>query len=413
MASFYERPKNVLLIIDPQRDFTDKNIDGTSGSLQVPGAAEDYKRIIAMLDKVTFDEIHVSLDTHTKNHIGHPGFWRQTNREAIPNTIYMLDIDKDKKDVITGVNILRGLEIPKPDGTTIKPFAEMPDITVEPDNISMRTKPYVKEYLRWFNGPNNKHGQRCYIWFEHCIEGTPGHKIYEPLQEKLNEIRGKQVKVKYHIKGQNNLAEMYSIFSAENPVSKDNMVQYNELIYDVDKRNTKKDGSSDDTYEGVIQKVNLKTELNTDLLNELLGTPENQNKVYICGEARTHCVKSSVIDLLEYADKKKYDQQNIIFIKDCSSPIGGAPNDIIFKVTGIKDVEDEAKTGATGYDSGKGYTARAIDSTEVITELAPPVIKKGGKRTKRNKKIRATKKQSAGKKNKSRRYRRKMTKHNM
>jgi nicotinamidase-related amidase len=194
--------KNVLLIIDPQKDFTE------GGKLQVPGATKDYENMITMLKSVgdKFDEIHVSLDTHTENHIGHPNFWKQTNGSDIPNSIFILDIDSN--DTITGSNILTG--VPNVDQTQ--------SIEVVPRQENLDLLKYVKDYLKWFNTSANTHGQRCFIWFQHCIEKSDGHKVANILKTKLDEMG---TKVHYHIKGQNNLAEMYSIFKAEKPVSTD------------------------------------------------------------------------------------------------------------------------------------------------------------------------------------------------
>ena len=66
--------KNILLIIDPQIDFH-------TGSLAVPHAEEDAKKIVELINSGKFDEIHVSLDTHTKNHIGHSGFYNSGYKE--------------------------------------------------------------------------------------------------------------------------------------------------------------------------------------------------------------------------------------------------------------------------------------------------------------------------------------------
>ena len=313
--------KNVLLIIDPQNDFTE------GGSLQVPGATEDYENMITMLNSVgdKFNEIHVSLDTHTENHIGHPNFWKQTDGSDIPNSIFILDIDSN--DTITGKNILIG--VPNVDQT--------PSIVVVPREENLDLLQYVKEYLKWFNTSVNTHGQRCFIWFQHCIEKSDGHKVADILKTKLDEMG---TKVHYHIKGQNNLAEMYSIFKAERPVSTKDATTLADFIYGG--VNTT-DGESSETYEGVIQLKNLKTDLNIELLNNLLGTKEAQNTVYICGEARTHCVKSSAIDLLEYVRENNYDETKIVFIKNASSPIMATPNDILRKMTGMKMSEEEFK----------------------------------------------------------------------
>jgi len=358
-----DKPKNILLIIDPQKDFTDSpngpKDKGGKGSLAVPNASNDYKNIVNMLDKVKFDEIHVSLDTHTPQHIGHPSFWKQTNLEPIPASIFRLDIDDN--DLITGTNILIG----------VVGVDQTSEITVVPSNENPKLSNYVKEYLKWFKTPENTHDQRCYIWFNHCIENTEGHEVAEPLKTKLNKM-----KVTYHIKGQNNLAEMYSIFKAERPVSNIDAEKLKDFIY-AGGVNTL-EGENAKSYDQVKMMKNLKTELNEELLKQLLGTKEKQNTVYICGEARTHCVKSSAIDLLEYVEKNDYDQQNIVFIKNASSPIYATPNDILRKMTGKlsqeKNVEFEKDENNNGFDPAEykfvdnyvSYNAKAMTTDEII-----------------------------------------------
>jgi hypothetical protein len=127
----------------------------------------------------------------------------------------------------------------------------------------------------------------------------------------------------------------------------------------------------------------LETGLNEVLLKSLLGeSPKTQNTVYICGEARTHCVKSSAIDLLEYARKNKYDESKIVFIKNASSPIMFTENDILRKMTGNnsnKDeaefAQDEAKTGFSettkyGTELYKMYGALAMTTMEIISQMS-------------------------------------------
>ena len=76
-----ETPKKILLIIDPQNDFHENSllIDGEvkNGSLAVGHSVEDAEKIVKLINNGKFDEIHVSLDTHTYEHIGHPGFYEK------------------------------------------------------------------------------------------------------------------------------------------------------------------------------------------------------------------------------------------------------------------------------------------------------------------------------------------------
>ena len=54
--------KNVhLLLIDPQNDFCDPK-----GTLYVPGAEKDTLRLVSLLDEITPDAIHITMDTKNK-----------------------------------------------------------------------------------------------------------------------------------------------------------------------------------------------------------------------------------------------------------------------------------------------------------------------------------------------------------
>lgn len=347
---------NILLIIDPQNDFTDASFEGSpyGGTLQVSGATADYDKIVTMLNAQPefFNEIHVSLDTHTEKHIGHPGFWKLAEGSEIPNSIYKLSIDTN--NIITGENIVP----PEYSQGTAR------TITVIPRETELNE--YVHKYLHAFKNGNNKHKQHCYIWKKHCIEGSKGHEVYKTLKSELDKISALNAdKVTYHIKGQNNLAEMYSIFSAENPLEEADMNNetLKKFIY-TGKQTT--DGENAKTYDDVKKLKNLNTQLNVPLLQQLLGGPgDKQNTVYICGEAKTHCVKSSVIDLLEYVtdynakNEEKYAFEKIILLKDATSPIPGTDNDI----------EQIVETD---------YKSKLMDTTSVGTPLS-----NGGSRKKR------------------------------
>ena len=67
--------KTDLLIIDPQWDFCDPN-----GSLSVPGAADDMKRISDMIDRMgkKINQIHITLDCHYPFDIAHNIMWRDS-----------------------------------------------------------------------------------------------------------------------------------------------------------------------------------------------------------------------------------------------------------------------------------------------------------------------------------------------
>ena len=89
---------------------------------------------------------------------------------------------------------------------------------------------------------------------------------------------------------------------------------------------------------------------------------------------------------MEYVETKGYDQSKIIFIRDISSPIGGTPNDIVYKVTGTHDKDDEEtskyarkapenkKDDKENYEylfsnNYKTYAGKALTSIEIINQF--------------------------------------------
>ncbi len=344
--------KNILLIIDPQNDFT-KGWEGAA--LPVVGAEQDYTTIVEMLDRLEgneqmFDEIHVSLDTHTEKHIGNTGYWKLHDENP------SADLSKYGVSVIT-YDTASGAFILTPD--TLEGTRTLPEIKVLPADPKLTE--YTREYVNAVNATSDKDGLKAILWFNHCLENTPGHNIHEKLKTKLDDLKQNGKVVKYHIKGQNQLAEMYSIFGAKVPLSSVNLSNLAEKQYNGSATYDHRPGGYD-TYEEAIKHKNLNVELNTELMDALLG--EN-NKVYVCGEARTHCVKSSLNHLLKYANQKGGKDTNIYFISDASSPIPGVPNDIVRIVRGSPEDEDESKPNAASPEGTTTYNGNVVLSNQV------------------------------------------------
>ena len=166
------------------------------------------------------------------------------------------------------------------------------------------------------------------MWPLHCLEKSKGNEVVEELKLVLDKY---PTKVYYHIKGQNNLTEMYSIFSADVPLTHDNgmktgVLKVDKYIYNGSNINVNLSGSL--TYDDASNSLNLKTTLNDKLLNNLLGEEGSWNTVYICGQAKTHCVKNSIIDMMNYAESINYPMKKIILLNDCTSPIPNFEDDI-------------------------------------------------------------------------------------
>jgi nicotinamidase-related amidase len=313
--------KNVLLIIDPQQDFVDNNSNGHKASLGVGGASGDLDRLCGFLtgNPNAFSEIHVSLDSHTKTHIGHVGFWTPENASSttvsIPqyfetlhvDTIMESESDPYKKFPILVGDPIGNVKTPKQYAFAYKP--ELQEIAYT----------YIQKMHELKKGANGSTKPTPCIWPEHCIiePVSEGWKLYEPLKIKLEELKNSGIKVFYHEKGTNDFVEMYSIFSAEVPFE---TLGVNDKLPEEYKKYisaTLPDASETSNSANVNQ--NYKTNFNEKLFEKLMGE-KGENKVFVCGEAKSHCVKTSLEDMVENC-KDQYQTKNIFVFEDMTSTI--------------------------------------------------------------------------------------------
>jgi nicotinamidase/pyrazinamidase len=98
------------------------------------------------------------------------------------------------------------------------------------------------------------------IWPEHCLIGSPGHNVRRVILDAVNDWAASRMKeVTFVWKGQNCMTEMYSALRAEVPVPSDERT----------------------------------------LLNEsLLRTLRASSRLFVCGQALSHCVNFTVRDLV-------------------------------------------------------------------------------------------------------------------
>lgn len=214
--------KSALIIIDAQFDFC-----SPQGSLYVPGAEEDVKRIAQFIAThgEQIDEIFITLDTHHTMDIAHPLFWED------------------------------------PNGNTVAPFTLITSSAVSAGKwIPRYHKEYVLEYLKTLE---NEGEFQHFIWPEHCLIGSRGASLDETIMHAvLSWTHTKQRDYKAIVKGTNPLTEHFGVFKAQ--VYVDNAPE---------------------------------TKLNKTFLNEL-GHFDN---IFITGEARSHCVATSVKQIVQYA----------------------------------------------------------------------------------------------------------------
>lgn len=232
-----------LLVVDPQNDFCDPK-----GSLFVTGADGDMERVGALLRRVgdRLERIHVTLDTHHAVDVGHPVFWVDADgNHPAPFTI------------ITAFDLDTGRWMP--------------------------TNPAHRDRMRGYVRALAENGRYplC-IWPPHCLIGSWGHTICEPVSTALVEWEVRRGPVHFVVKGTNPFTEHYSAVQADVP-----------------------DASDPSTLP------------NTRLLRELAMA----DVVAVAGEALSHCVANTIRDFA--ARMGKYDVEKFVLLSDCTSPVPG------------------------------------------------------------------------------------------
>jgi nicotinamidase-related amidase len=125
------------------------------------------------------------------------------------------------------------------------------------------------------------------IWPEHCIIGSPGHNVHPEIQEAVSNWAETHMKeVLFVWKGQNCLTEMYSALRADVPIVDD-----------------------------------PRTHLNVNLIRTL----RQSKRLFVCGQALSHCVNFTVRDLVEHYDEAEHDSRlgTITILRDGTSPVPG------------------------------------------------------------------------------------------
>ncbi len=252
-----------LLGIDPQYDFCDipeafqfKQVNIEDGSeelispaLPVTGAWDDSIRLAKFIRKAghLFDDISVSLDTHQLLDVAHPAFWVNKNNEnPAPFT------------QITHQEILNG------EWRTVHP------------QFQSEITEYTKKLEE--NGSFT-----LMIWPPHCLVGTAGHNVIQPIAKELKEWEGRyKTRVRYITKGHNPLTEHYGSFKAEVPSPKDQT-----------------------------------TTLNMHLINDF----ESADLVLLTGQALSHCVGESMRQLIENFGEDSI--KKLVLLRDTTSPVDG------------------------------------------------------------------------------------------
>jgi len=280
-----DRARVHLLLIDLQKDFClpegSLYVGGRSGR----GAIEDSDRIARFLyaNLAVVTEVTATLDTHFPFQIFFPSFW--VDAAGQPLTAHR---------EITAAEIREGAVRPAPDLAWLRlvsrtgdwlreaPEGARPQNQTEPASAAWLTR-QAEAYCAALERGGR---YRLYLWPPHCLLGSAGHALVGVIEEaRLFHAFARGARSAVEIKGGEPLTESYSALSPEVLLAHDGSA--------LGRRN-----------EALIE-----TLLAADAL-------------IVAGQAASHCVKSTVEDLLaEIAARDPALAGKVYLLEDCMSAV--------------------------------------------------------------------------------------------
>lgn len=264
----------ILLIVDPQNDFVVADDGhGHQGTLVVPGAVEDMNRVTDLVIRATRSKnllggVAVTADTHQGIGIERPGWW-----------VYAKDRSLVQPFTVLG---------PFPDGS----MAVVYDSNGQPTDREVVTAIPSLLHKGGVTGQGSlgylkalqKRGRSHMVWPTHCVLGTWGFGVYEPLARALTDWEIQSMdRITWVLKGTDPETEQFSAIKAE-----------------------------------VENPKNPNTHANVPFVNYLLRFDE----IIIAGEARSHCVDDTVTDIANLFGNDLL-VQKMVFLVDGSSDVSG------------------------------------------------------------------------------------------
>jgi nicotinamidase-related amidase len=258
-----DRAKIHLLLIDAQKDFCFP--DGTLyvGGRSGRGAVEDSDRIVRFIyaNLGVLTDITCTMDTHFPFQIFFPSFWLDANGQ--PPAAHT---------AITTADIRAGKMRPNPAVAWW---------------LCSGNYAWLCQQVEFYCAELEKAGKyTLYLWPPHCLLGSEGHALVGVIHEARlfhSFVRGAKGWVE--VKGGNTLTENYSVLAPEVLMRHDR--------------------------QPLAQR-------NTQFIKTLLEA----EAVIIAGQAASHCVKSSIEDLLnEIRVKDEKLARKVYILKDCMSAV--------------------------------------------------------------------------------------------
>jgi len=287
-----------LVLIDAQRDFCFPEgtlyVGGRSGQ----GAIEDNDRTARFIyqNLATISEITCTLDSHLPFQIFFAPFWVDRSGEPLtPHRTISVD------------EIRAGDVRPNPDvGSAVR----APDIA------------WLTKQVLFYAESLAKAGKYVlYLWPPHVLLGGDGHSLVGVIQEaRLFHAYVRSARNGVEIKGMNALTENYSVFSPEVLLTHD--------------------GGSLATRNGA-------------LIDSLLL----EDRLIIAGQASSHCVKSSIDDLLDAIQAKDPGLARRVYVLEDAMSAVAVPNPEI-PGTFFADFTDAAQNALGRYHDAGMHVVR-------------------------------------------------------
>ncbi|RYF08458.1 MAG: cysteine hydrolase [Comamonadaceae bacterium] len=183
-----------LLAIDPQNDFCDLPVswhpgpgaadDRVAPSLPVAGAHADMQRLARFMtgQAERIDQITVTLDSHQRHDIAHPGFWRTATGDAV------------------------------------RPFTPITADQVRAGAFAPADASALPRVLAYLNALEAQGRYTLMVWPVHCEIGSWGHGLHADVLAACGRWQAmRQRSVRSVFKGTNPWTEHYSAIQAEVP----------------------------------------------------------------------------------------------------------------------------------------------------------------------------------------------------
>ncbi|UGQ47533.1 cysteine hydrolase family protein [Massilia endophytica] len=167
-----------------------------------------------------------------------------------------------------------------PGGKAVSPFTEIAAADVRAGRFTPRDPSALPRALAYLDALEATGRYRLMVWPVHCEIGSWGHNVHEDVRAAYNAWEDASLGVVTKIgKGSNPWTEHYSAVMAEVP---------------------------DDADPG------------TQLNRKLIASLAQASRVYIAGEAGSHCVKATTEHIAGHVDPSK-----LVLVTDCMSPVAG------------------------------------------------------------------------------------------